>query len=231
MNNDLPKINYYERGEEILSSLDPSKPKLRLLLHACCGPCSCFPLTYLCPRFDVTIYYNNSNIYPSEEFIKRLETLKELLAKLKDEYGFVVDLIVPPYDNDGYNAALKPYGNTPERGGRCLFCYEKRMAEAYDFAEKEGFDFFCTVMTISRQKDSQILNAIGTKLEKNHPTCHYFYSDFKKKDGALKGREIRQRYNLYNQLYCGCVYSYAEMLERQKAKENTPQKPAEKEDK
>ena len=209
-----PKTNYYDKSLEILSKLGSLKKKPTLLLHACCGPCSCFPLTFLCPHFDVTIYYNNSNIYPASEFDKRLETLQELLEDLKRDYGFEVKLITPPYDNLSYNKELEAYKTSKEGGARCLFCYEKRMREAYDYADKNGFDFFCTVMTISRQKNSQILNEIGKKLEKEHPNCPYFYSDFKKKDGALKGREIRLRYNLYNQNYCGCIYSYREMLER-----------------
>lgn len=214
-----PKINYYDKSLEILAELKDFEKKPCLLLHACCGPCSCFPLIFLCERFEVTIYFNNSNIYPASEFDKRLITLKELLSDLNRDYGYNVSLIVPSYDGAGYAKCLAPYAESPEGGARCWFCYEKRMREAYDFAEKEGFDFFCTVMTISRQKNSQILNQIGEKLEKEHQKCRYFYSDFKKKDGALKGREIRLRYGLYNQLYCGCSYSYNEMLARLDKKE------------
>jgi len=88
------------------------------------------------------------------------------------------------------------------------------MKEAYEYAEKEGFDYFTTVMTVSTQKNSQILNQIGHELEKTHLKTKYFYSDFKKKDGALKGKEIRKRYDLYNQVYCGCKYSYFEGIDR-----------------
>ncbi len=208
------KVNYYDKSLEILSELGSFDHKPTLLMHVCCGPCSCFPLVFLCPHFDVTLYYNNSNIYPAKEFDKRLQTLQELLRDLEKDYGYHVKLITPPYDNASYNQELSFYSTSKEGGPRCLFCYEKRMREAYDYADKNGFDFFCTVMTISRQKNSQILNQIGLKLEKEHPHCRYFCSDFKKKDGALKGREIRLRYGLYNQNYCGCVYSYNEMLER-----------------
>ena len=54
--------------------------------------------------------------------------------------------------------------------------------------------------------------------EKGHKT-KYFYSDFKKDDGILKGKAIRERYSLYNQDYCGCVYSYEEKLAREKKAE------------
>ncbi len=80
------KINYYLKSLDKINSIKEEykdrKPKL--LLHSCCGPCACFPLTFLCPIFDVTILYNNSNIYPSEEYFRRLEELKKLLGELLD---------------------------------------------------------------------------------------------------------------------------------------------------
>ncbi len=202
-------INYYKVSLKELEAIDQSKGKPKLLLHACCGPCSCFPLTFLCPHFDVTIYYGNSNIYPAEEFYRRRGELESLLKYLEKDYGFHVELIMPEYEHEKYMEDLRPYGNEPERGKRCLLCYEKRMEEAYQYAEDHGFDYFTTVMTISRQKDSPTMNRIGEELQKKHPTVRYFYSDFKKNDGILKGAEMRRHYGLYNQTYCGCEYSLA----------------------
>jgi predicted adenine nucleotide alpha hydrolase (AANH) superfamily ATPase len=88
------------------------------------------------------------------------------------------------------------------------------MAEAYDYAEAHGYDYFTTVMTVSRQKDSQIMNQIGEELSKTHTRTKYFFSDFKKNNGQMIGVQIRKKYDLYNQVYCGCVYSYQEMLQR-----------------
>ncbi len=205
------KINYYDLGEKEIASFGERKP--RLLMHVCCGPCSCFPLTYLCPHFDVTLYYGNSNIYPEEEFYRRRGELEKLLVELKKDYGFEVKLIMPPYDNEAYMKDLEPYKDDPECGYRCQLCYRKRMEEAYDYAEEQGYEYFCTVMTISRQKSSQILNLIGSDLEKSHPKTKYFYSDFKKKDGIAKGKAMREQYGLYNQTYCGCRYSYEKRME------------------
>src|SRR5574344_96631 len=72
-------VNYYKKSLEILDSL-PKGEKPSLLLHACCGPCSCFPLTFLCPHFEVTIYFNNSNIFTESEYLRRLEELKKFIA-------------------------------------------------------------------------------------------------------------------------------------------------------
>ena len=202
------KENYYLRSLETIETFGNKKP--RLLMHVCCGPCSCFPLTWLCPHFEVTIYYANSNIYPSSEYQRRLEELKKWLLWFERDYGYHVELIVPPYDNETYMKDLEPLKDEPEGGARCMLCYAKRMGESYDYAEEHGFDYFTTVMTISRQKDSQKLNAVGKELEAKHSKTKYFYSDFKKNNGQLYGTQIRKKYGLYNQLYCGCIYSYEE---------------------
>lgn len=209
----MDKVNYYLKSLEELKSISADK-KPRLLLHACCGPCSCFPLIFLCPHFEVTIYYTNSNIYPSEEYERRLEELKKLLKYIERDYGFIVNLIVPPYDNIAYTKnILEPLKDYPEGSFRCFACYEARMSEAYDYAENNGYDYFTTVMSISRQKSSQKMNEIGAKLEKNHKTTKYFYSDFKKNKGIDEGRAMKNHYGLYSQTYCGCIYSYKARLE------------------
>lgn len=205
------RVNYYNKSLEIIKNIGDLPQKPTLLLHACCGPCSCFPLTFLCPIFDVTIYFNNSNIYPESEYRRRLEELKKLLGYYKRDYGFDVKIIETKYDNDSFNISLEPYKDLPEGLERCFICFEKRMDDAFKYADEHGFDYFTTVMTISRQKNSQKLNEIGEKLSSKYKNTKYFYSDFKKKDGALLGIQLKNKYDLYQQLYCGCKYTYEKM--------------------
>lgn len=214
------KINYYRKSREILAKIKdlPAKPKL--LLHACCGPCSTFPLIDLCPYFDVTIYFNNSNIYPESEYKRRLEELKKFLTFFERDYGYKVNVIETKYDNEKYNIDLEQYKDLPEGEIRCFICYEKRMDGAYKFASENGFDFFTTVMTISRQKNSQILNKIGEKLSTKYSNVRYFYSDFKKNKGIDIARDMRIKYDLYQQLYCGCKYTYEKGLKKKEEREN-----------
>lgn len=50
---------------------------MRMLLHACCGPCSLEPSRILSSQgHDLTIFYANSNIAPAAEYERRLETLR-----------------------------------------------------------------------------------------------------------------------------------------------------------
>ena len=163
------------------------------------------------------ILYNNSNIYPYTEYDRRLNELKVVLSKLKSDYNLDVKLIIKDYNHELYIEDLLPYKDLKEGGSRCVLCYTKRMKEAYDFAEENNFDYFTTVMTISRQKNSQILNNIGKSLELNHSKTKYFYSDFKKNKGIDIGQDMAKKYNLYRQEYCGCEFSFRE---RQKEKES-----------
>ncbi len=217
-------LSYYEESQRLLAAI-PVGVRPTLLLHACCGPCSCSPLLFLCPHFAVTIYFNNSNIYPAAEYERRLGELRRLLAYFLRDYGYDVPLVVPPYDNEAYNRDLAPLASAPEGGERCRLCYRKRLAEAYAYAESHHFAYVTTVMTVSRQKDSQILNALGEELAQSHPGTRYFHSDFKKKGGIEQGQAMRKHYGLYNQLYCGCKYTYPQGLA--KAREKGFQEPFE----
>lgn len=200
----MDKINYYLKGEEIIKTF---KNKPTLLMHVCCAPCSCYPLTYLIKHFDITIHFNNSNIYPKEEWDLRRNELIKFVKDFNHDYKCNVKLIIKDYNHEEFMKDLLPFKDEPERGKRCIICYTKRMKEAWKYAENKKFDYFTTVMTISRQKDSQVLNKIGESLQQEFKYTKYFYSDFKKNDGILKGQQIRDVYGLYQQNYCGCEYS------------------------
>ncbi|HML99787.1 MAG TPA: epoxyqueuosine reductase QueH [Bacilli bacterium] len=211
------KINYYQESLTIIEKIKISHKRPRILMHVCCGPCSTSPLVFLTQYFDVTVYFNNSNIYPQFEFQRRLEELEHFLLDFERDYHHKVNIITPQYDNADYTQKfLAPLAKEKEGGKRCFVCYRARMEAAYNFAEREGFDFFTTVMTISRQKDSQVLNAIGAELEKSHSRTKYFFSDFKKAGGQELRDKMVNTYNLYHQLYCGCVYTYGEGEKRRK---------------
>lgn len=218
---ELTKTNFYKKSLSEIDKIHKGNKKPTLLLHGCCGPCSCWPLLFLCPHFNVTIMYNNSNIYPEEEYNKRYEELIKLLDFIKKDYGYDVGLVKTPYDNEEYDKELAPYKDLKEGGVRCIICYRKRMKEAFDYAEEHNFDYFTTVMTISRQKNSKILNVMGKGLETTHKRTKYFYSDFKKDGGIGKGQELRDKYGLYQQLCCGCKYTYQDGLKRAAALEES----------
>ena len=58
----------------------------KLLLHACCAPCSSAVLERIANFFQITIYYYNPNITDQEEYQKRIEELKRLIQSFHTKY-------------------------------------------------------------------------------------------------------------------------------------------------
>lgn len=202
----------YEEFKYGLEELKKSGKKPRLLLHSCCGPCSTHVLNLLEPYFDITILYYNPNIYPEEEFFKRLNTQSELLKKLPYKVG----LIVLADDYEVYLNEVSEYSHLGEKSMRCYKCYKFRMIKLRDFALDNGFEYFTTTLSVSPHKNSTWINEIGECLSSDK--CIYLYSDFKKENGYLSSTNLAKKYELYRQDYCGCKYSLEEAIKRREEK-------------
>ena len=204
-------MNYQKIMDDILNTIDKNNPP-KLLLHACCGPCSSYVLEYLSNFFNITIYYYNPNIEPITEFNKRVDEVKKLISlmPLKNK----VDVVVPDYNNNDFKIAIKGHEKDLEGQERCYICYKLRMEQACIYAKDNNYDFFTTTLSISPYKNSTWLNQIGEELH-NKYNINYLYADFKKKNGYKRSIELSKIYNLYRQDYCGCIYSkYQSMIKK-----------------
>lgn len=204
------KINYQKELQKVIENIKKDGKKPSLLLHACCGPCFTIPHEELKDYFDITIIYNNSNIYPEEEYLRRFNELKRYLKDLSSD----IKVIEIPYDNLNHNKDLEPYAEMREGSKRCEICFKKRLSFGFDYAESQHFDYFGTVMTISRYKDAQVINRIGFELEKDHKATKWLPADFKKNNGYEQSLIIIKEHEMYFQEYCGCKYSYQKMLDK-----------------
>lgn len=200
-------MNYYKEFEKILDNIYNSNKNPKLLLHACCGPCSSYCLELLSNYFDITILYYNPNIYPKEEYNRRKEELKQFLTKIPHKNK--IDLIESRYNPDEYYKSVKGLEKLGEKSERCYNCYKLRMEEAAIVASKNNYDYFTTTLSISPYKISKWINEIGENLQKKY-NVNYLYSDFKKKNGYIRSIELSKLYNMYRQDYCGCIYSKLE---------------------
>ena len=70
------KINYQLLCDKQIEKMTENGIKPKLLLQSCCGPCSTYVLEYLTRYFDITVLFYNPNIYPKEEYEKRLTAQK-----------------------------------------------------------------------------------------------------------------------------------------------------------
>ena len=206
------KINYQKQLDNLLDEFSTAGKKPTLLLHACCGPCSSYVLEYLCEHFEITVLFYNPNIYPAQEYERRLQELLNFYTRFVPAKN--VRVIQAPYDPEDFYKAVGTRENPelatePERGERCHRCYELRLRYTYDYACAHNFDYFCTTLSISPFKDADMINEIGFEVpepvEGHGP--RWLPSDFKKKNGFKRSLELSAEYGLYRQEYCGCIYS------------------------
>lgn len=193
--------NYPKMMEQVLLSLGDSRP--RLLLHACCAPCSSAVLEMLCGFFDITILYYNPNIWPASEYRRRADELHQFV-KQANLPG--ITLVEEGYDQSEFYTAVAGLEAEPERGGRCTVCYRLRMEHAARYAAANGFDWFCSTLSISPRKDAEKINAIGRELEAKYGVRH-LPNEFKRKEGHKRSLELSAQYGLYRQDWCGCEFS------------------------
>lgn len=203
----MNKVNYQKALENILEGLAINKdiPRKRLLLHACCAPCSSYVLEYLRAYFDITVLYYNPNITDREEYDKRVDELKRLVEIMKQP-GWNISVTEGRYEPERFFEMTRGLEQIPEGGVRCFGCYEMRLKETARLAAEGGYDYFATTLTISPLKNAEKLNEIGEQLAQEFGVSH-LPSDFKKKNGYKRSVELSEEYGLYRQNYCGCVFS------------------------
>lgn len=209
----MNRENFFRKFDKIVGQFGDAKPGI--LLHSCCGPCSSSVLELLSKYFDVTVLWYNPNLYPEAEYDKRLETQKQLIDAIA-ENGVQAKLLVEPWRSEDYFSRIKGLENEPEEGKRCLECFRIRLDETARIASERGFEWFCTTLTVSSRKDAVAINAIGREAEAKYGV-KWLPSEFKKREGNHRSIILSEKYGLYRQEYCGCVFS---MANREKKNEN-----------
>lgn len=206
----MNKINYQKELDKIIEQNKREDLVPSLLLHSCCAPCSSYTIEYLSNYFNITVLYFNPNISPKDEYEKRKSEQLRLIAEMKTKYP--VKFLDCDYDYNEFLNIAKGYENCPEGGERCFRCYRLRLEKTAKLAKENGFDYFCTTLSISPLKNSQKINEIGLQLEDEFGV-KWLKSDFKKKEGYKRSIVLSKEYNLYRQNFCGCAFSKVQNVE------------------
>jgi predicted adenine nucleotide alpha hydrolase (AANH) superfamily ATPase len=172
----------------------------KILVHVCCAPDAAYVIGILKENYDVTGFFYNPNIFPPEEYSRRLAEARKVAEILK------VRLIEEVDDGSRWVALVGKFKDEPEKGRRCDVCYAMRLERTARAASAQGFDLFTTIMSLSPWKKAAVLNRIGRMFG-----CRYgvkfLEADFKKKDGFKKSVDLSKAWDVYRQDYCGCIYS------------------------
>ena len=189
-------------GKKVNMGVEAPPAEGRVLLHACCAPCSGAIVEYLVRSgIRPVIFFSNSNIFPAAEYEKRYAEVLRYAAQ------FGLEVVRDEYAPAEWLDAVKGLEGEPERGRRCEACFRFRLERAASYASEHGFSVLTTTLASSRWKDLAQVDAAGEEACGKYPGVTWWGRNWRK--GGLQERrgEIIKEQNFYNQLYCGCPYS------------------------
>lgn len=184
----------------------------RLLLHACCAPCSIQCVEILRGEaLQPDLFWYNPNIHPTTEYSARRDTL----ARFAGEEGLEL-ILEDDYGLRSFIAGLD--GNFEER---CAWCYRTRLGKTASHAATHGYGCFSTTLLISPYQKHDLLRGIAEEEAAKHGV-QFLYRDFR--PGYREGQKKSRERGFYMQKYCGCIFSEEERYAKAPAlkKEGSP---------
>lgn len=176
---------------------------MKLLLHACCGPCSIYPLKVLEKEMELTGYFFNPNIHPYTEWRARRDSLG----------GFAADTGLSVIFDEEYLLEEFIRGVVNQEDKRCVFCYEMRLRRTALMARENSFDAFTTTLLVSPYQKHDLIKEVGETIA-GEIGVKFLYRDFRPgyKEATISSKQL----GMYRQKYCGCIYSEKERYYRPK---------------
>ncbi len=173
--------------------------KNKILIHACCGICSGYPISMLKEMgYLPVVYFYNPNLDSKEEYDRRLEAQKTVCLY----HG--VELISEEYNHGEFLDISKGLEDEPEKGRRCDKCIELRLRKTAQKAKELCINQFTTSLVISPHKNFEKISKLGESVSDGSV---YLSVNFRKKDGFLKTNRLSRELGIYRQNYCGCEFS------------------------
>ena len=194
---------------------------MNLLLHMCCGPCSCYPVKKLREDgIEPTGYFFNPNIHPYKEWEMRLNAAKEFAQK--------VDMEIITDENYMLRDFLKKaLAAESVENGRCRMCYTWRLEQVAKYAAEKGFEAFTSTLFYSIYQQHELMKDTAQHFADMYGV-KFYYEDFR--PGGQEGIDISKELELYRQPYCGCIFSeeerYSKAIRKQRKKEAKARKKA-----
>ena len=178
----------------------------RLLLHMCCGPCSCYPVKRLREDgLEPIGWFFNPNIHPYQEWEQRMKTAQEFAGKV----GMEIRTEAQYRLRDFLRRALAADVN---ENGRCEQCYTWRLGEAARYAAENGFTAFTSTLFYSIYQQHDLMRDTALRFAQRYGV-EFYYEDFR--PGWQEGIDISHQLGLSRQSYCGCIFSEEERYSKE----------------
>jgi epoxyqueuosine reductase len=174
---------------------------MKIALHICCAVCAAGAAERLQQEgHQVYGFFYNPNIYPEEEYLRRLENAQKVARELD------FPIATGPYLPDDWSALTAPLADEPEGGKRCPVCFKMRLAKTFEFMQQSECEAFTSTLTMGSNKSADLIGRLGREVGGDR----FLLRDFKKKEGFKRAGELARQWGLYRQHYCGCRYSLRE---------------------
>ncbi|MDR3263583.1 MAG: epoxyqueuosine reductase QueH [Clostridiales bacterium] len=170
----------------------------KLLLHACCAPCSVKCIDVLRGEsIEPTLFFYNPNIHPYTEYMSRQNTLSAY-AEAKQ-----AELII----SGEYGLRTFLSNTVNDIANRCLYCYRERLFKTAEYAAQNAFEAFSTTLLISPYQNHALIAKTAAEAAEKYGVT-FLYRDFR--PYFREGQALARETGLYMQKYCGCIFSEEE---------------------
>jgi predicted adenine nucleotide alpha hydrolase (AANH) superfamily ATPase len=175
-----------------------------ILLHICCGPCGTYTIRRLREQgFEVRGFWYNPNVHPFAEHEQRRECVRV----------YAQDIDLPMLWSEAYEmpAYFRAVAGHKAFGERCAICYRMRLGRTARVAREQGFDAYTTTLLISPYQQQALIRDMGEQLAREQGVAFYF-ENFRQ--GWCERGHMAREHEMYQQRYCGCMYSEREARDR-----------------
>ena len=182
-----------------------------MLVHICCSVDSHYFLSELqkvYPDEKLVGYFYNPNIHPKAEHDLRYYDVKRSCEMLG------IELFLGEYDEAKWCEGVVGLEDEPEKGERCVKCFDIRLVKSAKKAYELGERRFTTTLLSSPMKEQQRLFIEGDRIAQDHG-LEFIKIDVRSKGGVQRQNALAKKDNLYRQNYCGCKFALAKQRDKQ----------------
>ena len=182
------KMNYHKMMMDEIEKITKEERKPKLLLHSCCAPCSSYVIQFLANYFDIEVMFFNPNIYPEQEYHRRLEEQIRLIK----EMGLKFKVVGLDHDSHLFYSAVKGLEKLGEGTERCFKCFELRLDQTARYA-KEAAHYGVKFLNSDFKKNNGYKTSVELSKQYNLYRQDYCGCVFSQQEAVERRKQMEER--------------------------------------